>query len=275
MKKIPIGIYEKALPDFGESVDIKRNMYLLAEMGYDFLEISLDRQKLKRLQWTNEEKKAWVHASLDSGVKLYNIVLSAHRDFPFGSENANTRQEALDIMKQTIEFAAHIGIRTIQVAGYYTESNEVSNNDSKKRFIEGLYHSVESAKQSGVMLGIENVDKDIISLEQIREIIEEINSPWLKMYPDIGNLAANGKDVEQEITKNIHHLVGIHLKDVKKGVFRRVPYGEGIVDFNSFFKKMYELSYRGPYGLEMWNDNHKNSVEIIKNARKWMLNQMV
>src|SRR5699024_1178766 len=275
MKKIPIVIYEKALPDFGESVDIKRNMYLLAEMGYDFLEISLDRQKLKRLQWTNEEKKAWVHASLDSGVKLYNIVLSAHRDFPFGSENANTRQEALDIMKQTIEFAAHIGIRTIQVAGYYTESNEVSNNDSKKRFIEGLYHSVESAKQSGVMLGIENVDKDIISLEQIREIIEEINSPWLKMYPDIGNLAANGKDVEQEITKNIHHLVGIHLKDVKKGVFRRVPYGEGIVDFNSFFKKMYELSYRGPYGLEMWNDNHKNSVEIIKNARKWMLNQMV
>jgi L-ribulose-5-phosphate 3-epimerase len=271
-KTIKLGIYEKALP---VSEDIGGIFHLAAEAGYSFFEMALDRDRLPRFQWSPEQKAAWLRASLNSGVNLYNLVLSAHRDFPFGCKEAKVREQALQIMEQAIDFSASMGIRTIQIAGYYTLENEETTDDSKKRFLEGMYKSAELASKSGVMLGIENVDRDIISLDQMKEIVEEVRSPWLKMYPDIGNLMAHHFDVKQALIENIDHIVGIHLKDTREGVFRRVPYGEGIVDFKAAFEILFEAGYDGPFGLEMWNDNSENSLEIIKEARTWMLDQML
>ena len=271
MKTIKLGIYEKALPI---NKDIEEVLHSVAEAGYSLYEIALDKDRLPRFQWSTEQKATWLRATLNSGVHFYNLVLSAHRDFPFGSKEAKIRQQALQIMEQAIDFSAGMGIRTIQIAGYYTLEHEVSTDDSKKRFLEGMYQSAELASQAGVMLGLENVDRDIISLEQIKEVVEEVHSPWLKMYPDVGNLTAHHFNVKQALAENINHIVGIHLKDTKEGVFRRVPYGEGIVNFKAVFESLFKAGYRGPFSLEMWNDNSRNSLEIIKGARTWILDQM-
>lgn len=272
MKTMKLGIYEKALP---LDEDIESNLYSAAEAGYSFFEMALDKDRLERFQWTAEQKATWIRASFNSRVNFYNMVLSAHRDFPFGSNEVKFRKQALTIMEQAIDFSVSMGIRTIQIAGYYTLENEETTEDSKKWFLEGMYQSAELASKSGIMLGIENMDRDIISLEQMKEIVEEVRSPWLKMYPDIGNLTAHHFDVKQALTENINHIVGIHLKDTREGVFRRVPYGEGIVDFKGAFETLFEAGYDGPFGLEMWNDNSENSLEIIKEARSWMLDQML
>ncbi|MBP2079439.1 L-ribulose-5-phosphate 3-epimerase [Oceanobacillus polygoni] len=272
MKTIKLGIYEKALP---LNKDIEDVLHSIADAGYSFFEMALDKDRLPRFQWSTEQKATWLRASLNSGVRFYNMVLSVHRDFPFGSKEVEIRQQAMQIMEQAIDFSSSMGIRTIQIAGYYTLEHEVTTDDSKKRFLEGMYRSAELASQAGVMLGIENVDRDIISLEQIKEIVEEVQSPWLKMYPDVGNLTAHHFNVKQSLAENINHIIGIHLKDTKEGVFRRTPFGEGIVDFKAVFETLFEAGYDGPFGLEMWNDNSRNSMEIIKEARTWMLDQML
>jgi L-ribulose-5-phosphate 3-epimerase len=272
MKTMKLGIYEKALP---LNEDIENILHSAAEAGYSFFEMALDKERLPRFQWSPEQKSTWLRASLNSGVNFYNMVLSAHRDFPFGSNDRKVRKQALQIMEQAIDFSASMGIRTIQIAGYYTLEQEKTTDDSEKWFLEGMYQSAELASQAGMMLGIENVDRDIISLEQMKPIVENVNSPWLKMYPDVGNLSAHQFDVKQSLVENIEHLVGIHLKDTKEGIFRRVPFGEGIVDFQAVFETLFKAGYDGPFGLEMWNDNSGNSLEIIKEARKWMLDQML
>ncbi|WP_203553322.1 L-ribulose-5-phosphate 3-epimerase [Bacillus sp. B15-48] len=271
MKAMKLGIYEKALP---LSEDIEGVLYSAAEAGYSLFEIALDKDRLPRFQWSTEEKATWLRASLNSGVHFSNMVLSAHRDYPFGSKETKVREQALQIMEQAVDFSASMGIRTIQIAGYYTLEYEETTEDSKKRFIEGMHQSAELASQAGVMLGIENVDRDIISLGQMKEIVEKVNSPWMKMYPDVGNLTAHHFDVKQSLVENVQHFVGIHLKDTKEGVFRRVPYGEGIVDFKGVFEVLFDAGYAGPFALEMWNDNSENSMEIIKEARTWILDQM-
>ncbi len=272
MKTMKLGIYEKALP---LNKDIENILHLVAEAGYSFFEIALDKDRLSRFQWSSEQKATWLRASLNSGVNFYNMVLSAHRDFPFGSKEVKVREQALQIMEQAIDFSASMGIRTIQIAGYYTLEHEETTEDSKKRFLEGMYQSAELACKYGVMLGIENVDRDIISLGQMKQIIEDVRSPWFKMYPDVGNLTAHHFNVKESLVENIDHIIGIHLKDTKDGIFRRVPYGEGIVDFKAVFEVLFESGYDGPFGLEMWNDNSRNSLEIIKEARTWMLDQML
>lgn len=271
MKQARMGIYEKALPHID---DIEYTLHAVANSGYEFIEIALDKDRLERFKWSAEQKTNWVHASINSGVDFYNMVLSAHRDFPFGSKEKKVREQAIKIMEDAVEFSADMGIRTIQIAGYYTLESEETTVDSKKRFMEGMFKSAEIASRAGIMLGIENMDRDIISLDQIKEIVEKVRSPWLRMYPDVGNLTAHQFDVSKALAENIDHIIGIHLKDTREEVFRRVPYGEGLVDFQKVFQVLYESDYKGPFGLEMWNDDSEDSIQIIKEARIWMLEQM-
>ena len=51
------------------------------------------------------------------------------------------------------------------------------------------------------MLGLENLDTPFVeNLSKALAIIHEIDSPWLHLYPDIGNLAAAGYHPPDELT---------------------------------------------------------------------------
>jgi L-ribulose-5-phosphate 3-epimerase UlaE len=54
-----------------------------------------------------------------------------------------------------------------------------------------------------------------------------------------------------------------------------VPFGRGIVPFVDAFRKLAEMGYAGPVMLEMWNDDSAESLQIIRDAREWVLARMV
>ncbi len=64
-----------------------------------------------------------------------------------------------------------------------------------------------------------------------------LNNPWFQLYPDIGNLSAWDNDVQMELQAGIGHIVAVHVKDTKPGVFKNVPFGEGVVATGSVFSK--------------------------------------
>ena len=273
MDKATIGIYEKALPASGDWVS---KFDVAKQAGYDFVEIAIDEsdERLSRLAWSHEERLALKRASIATGIKLNSIVLSAHRRYPMGSANRETRDHALKILKQTVDFASDTGFRMIQLAGYYV-FYEAHSNNNYELFCDSLSQAIEYASGQAVMLALENVDgKDIVSVEQIMHFVDMFNSPFFKAYPDVGNLAGNGFKVEAELQKATGHLVGIHLKDAQVEVFRRVNFGEGIVDFQKAFRALAEMNYSGNFLIEMWNDNSPDAMQIVMNARKWIINRM-
>jgi len=81
-------------------------------------------------------------------------------------------------------------------------------------------------------------------------------------------------DITKELELGKDNIIGIHLKDTKLGEYRRVLYGDGIVDFTETFKTLKTLNYSGPFLLEMWNDDAPNAVQIVSEARAWMQNKM-
>ena len=91
-------------------------------------------------------------------------------------------------MRKAIDFAGDVGLRVVQVMGYDV-FYETSDEETGLNFIEGLRLGARWAGQSGVMLGLENLDTPFVeNLSTALSIIREIDSPWLKLYPDIGNL---------------------------------------------------------------------------------------
>lgn len=279
---INIGIYEKALP---KNISWEERIKLVKECGYDFMEISIDEtdERLVRLEYSKEEIKEIRDYLLDADVRIPSMCFSGHRRFPMGSMSQETRDKAMELMEKAIVFADRLGIRTIQLAGYdvyYEEGNE----QTKKYFIENLKRSVKWAESMNITLAIEIMDhKFINSITKYMEFSKIVNSPYLKVYPDIGNLSAwpeNNIREELELGIKEKEIVAIHLKDTLKvtdefsGKFKEVPFGEGCVDFVESFKILKELKYNGPFLIEMWTEKSENPLEDVMNAKKWIIDKM-
>jgi len=279
LDRAPIGIYEKALPS---SFSWEEKLMAAKEAGFDYLEISIDEtdEKLARLDWSTQEREDLKKLISSTGVMIPSMCLSGHRRFPFGSKNVDTRKKAFDIMKKAIKLSVDLGIRTIQLAAYdvyYEEEDETT----KALFIEGMEKSIAMASKAGVMLALEIMDTKFIStILRAMPYVTRFNSPWFKIYPDLGNLSAWSSDVESELELGITHTVAIHVKETKPGVFKEVPFGEGIVKFSSIFKKLKQLNYQGPFLIEMWADNNKviskeEATRDIYNARLFVQRKMI
>ena len=276
-KPFRLGLYEKALPN---SLDWEEKILMAKELGFDFIEISVDEsdERLQRLDWSDDEIYRLRHLCEKYGLPLQSMCLSAHRRFPFGSEDPAIRQQAHDIMEKAINLAFKLGIRCIQLAGYdvYYEPHSPATH---LRFIEGMKTATKMAERAGVMLGVEIMDTPYLnSLSKFEVLKKAIPSPYFMAYPDVGNITGWNYDTCTELKLSSEHIVQIHLKDTRKvssdckGQFRDLVIGEGQVDFPAIFRTLAEMQYNGPMVLEMWaQDEHwVNNLRLAKSRLESM-----
>lgn len=267
--RIPLGIYEKALPS---ATNWRQKFDFAKQAGFDFVEISIDEsdERLARLKWTQSERAEFIKSARDTGNPVFSLCLSAHRKYALGSADKKIREQAFEIMAQAINLASDIGVRVIQLAGYYVYY-EPEIPDTEKRYSEGLSYGLKLAEKAGVMLALENVDGvHVNSIERALRYVRQFNSPWFQIYPDIGNLTEQGLDVARELQLGWGHYVGLHVKDVRKGQVRRIPFGTGLVDFDAAFKRLAELGFESPVLIEMWNDDTPDAMKAIREAHDFI-----
>lgn len=265
-----LGLYEKALP---ENLDWEEKLSLARQAGYSFMELSIDgsEERLERLKWDKIKRRKLREIAEDIEIPLLTMCLSAHRKFPLGSAHQEFCNKGIKIMEDAIWFAFNLGIRIVQVAGYDVLIDETSTDETKETYLKNLKKSVELASKLGIVLAIENVDiPSATSIEQIMYFVNKIKSPWLQIYPDIGNLYAMKLDVLKELKLGETHIVALHIKDTVKSIVRRIPYGEGNVDFISTFKALKKINFHGPLLLEMWADDSKDNFNMIVHAKDWI-----
>lgn len=276
---LELGIYEKALP---KNISWRERLEMAKDAGYKFVEISIDEtdERLARLEWNNEERIDFSRAVLETGIRVPSMCFSGHRRFPLGSENKEIRKKSLELMKKAIELAADLGIRNIQMAGYDVYY-EKGNEKTRELYIDGMKQSLKWAEQAQIMLSIEIMDHPFMnSITKYLEFSKILNSPFLTVYPDCGNLSAWENNVATEMEKGITEISAIHLKDTLAvtpefpGKFKEVPFGEGCVDFIDFFKILKKLDYNGPLLIEMWTEKSEDPIVEIKKAREWMIEKM-
>lgn len=274
-----LGLYEKALdPKF----DWRTRFEKAKELGFDYVEISIDEtdERLSRLDWSLAEIDAFRHVALESGMICQSMCLSVHRRFPFGSKDAAVREKAHTILKKAVDFCYYAGIRVIQLAGYDVYY-EPSNPESVKHFRQAMAWSAKVAEQKQVMLAMEIMDTPFLnSISKHMSYEAMIQSPWYKVYPDMGNISAwPENDVDFEFEQGLSSIVGVHLKDTlpvtetHTGKFKGVPFGTGCVDFPRRFAQLEKLRYTGPYMMEMWYDSDVFPEQEVLRSRQWIEEQ--
>ncbi len=260
-----LGLYEKSMP---EELTLPEKLAATKIAGFDYLELSIDETdtKLARLAWSQDEIGALQRSQADTGVPIKSICLSGHRRFPLGHPDPKVQSRSLDIMRGAIELAARLGVRIIQIAGYDVYY-EPSTPATREIFGRNLARSVEMAAREGVILAFETMETEFLNTAtKAMYWVNLINSPYLQVYPDIGNLTnaarAAGTDVLADLRSAKGHLVALHLKETKPGVFREVPYGEGHVDFAAAAREALALGVRLFVG-EFWHKGEENWRDIL------------
>lgn len=274
-----LGLYEKALP---KSLGWPEKLLAAKSLGFDFVEMSVDEseERLARLSWSRKERSRLRQAAEAAGLPIRSLCFSGQRKYPLGSRDPQTRRQSIDLMEKCLDLAGDLGIRVIQLAGYdvyYEQGGE----DTRTLFGEGLQTCADLAAARQVMLGVEIMDTTFMSsITKYLAFDRQVNSPWLAVYPDIGNLSAWNNDVAAELERGFSRIVGIHVKETLKvatgfaGQFRDVPFGRGDVAFTPIFAKLRELRYQGPFVLELWGDNLVAPLAEIKRSREFVLEKL-
>ena len=229
------------------------------EFGFDWIEFSVDEsdEKLARLDWTSEERNVVKEAMRLEGGELRTMCLSGHRRYPLGTLDPVKKAKALEVLHKAIGLAADLGIRIIQVPGYDVVEEE-SNDMTRAMFIENMHTAVKWAAAEGIVLAFETMTTEFMNtVEKAVQIVHEIDSPFLHIYPDVANiiyqLDGTGMDVDSDLQKGRGRIVAAHVKETDKDHNRRIPFGSGD-DHAQYVKHMTVLKNMGVrmFNAEFW-----------------------
>ena len=223
-----------------------------ARMGFDGIEFllvqmsSVDNSHLQKLK-----KKAF-HAGLDI------MGLSTHQGFLNPSENY--RNDNINKTIDQIEIAYKLGIPTMRIntgrwgtsesfdtlmanKGIEPPISGYTETDGFPWVIDSIEKCLPTAEKCGVVLGLENHWGLGISAKNVKKIIEEIDSPWLKATLDTGNFL---EDRDNQI-KNLAPYACL--------VQAKTYYGGGVwytldIDYESIGRVMRDNNYKGYISLE-------------------------
>jgi len=272
MRAYTIGLYEKAMPG---TLTWREKLEAAKAAGYDFLEISIDEteEKLNRLQWSREERLELVKLMYEIDLPIHTMCLSGHRKYPIGSSDPKTCARGMEIMEQAIRLAQDLGVRIIQLAGYDVYYEE-STKETVERFEKNLKKCVQMAAKAGVLMGFETMETEFMnSCGKAMRYVESVDSEYLGVYPDSGNLNNAALLYEQDVLEDLKtcrgHVVALHLKETVPGKYRDMMYGEGRVNFPAIIDAAWSIGVR-KFVTEFWYQGKENWMEDLYTANRKM-----
>ena len=105
------------------------------------------------------------------------------------------------------------------------------------------------------------------------EYVNKLESPYLGVYPDIGNLKNASLlykvSVNEDMKLGKCHIFAAHLKETIPGKYREIPYGTGHSDFVDNIQELKKQGVRMFVG-EFWYTGEENWKDIILQSNSFL-----
>ncbi len=186
----------------------------LKKAGFEGIQLGLsDPPAELTLRTTDADVTRLARACRDAGLEPHSLV-SVPRFF---REDVDDRKRSFAEAGRALEVAAGLGARTILIhPGQLTPA--VPYDDCWKFALEGLNALKDRAASLHLRLGLENVwNKFLMSPLEFVRLLDEVNSPAVGIWFDVGNVVAVGYPEQWVRILGGGRLVGIHVKDFKRG----------------------------------------------------------
>ena len=166
---------------FGEKLSIVEKFKVLQEIGYDGVELNSPG---------GVNKDEALAASRVTEFPIHGVVDSIHWGTRLSSPDKATRRKGLEGLKTAIHDASKVGgSAVLLVPGAVRDAKNENAEQVWDRSIEQIRLLLPLAEKLKIHILIETVWNGFCyKPEQFRDYIDEIDSPWVQAYYDIGNM---------------------------------------------------------------------------------------
>ena len=202
---------------FPNAMRFTDGLALLKRAGYDGVELWLGERPWFQMQTTDAEIRAMGRQVRDAGLEVSDVANALDWKENIASRDPEKREAAVRHIKRQIEAAQIVGTDAILiVAGVVTD--DTPYNEVYMRTVGTLQTLAEVAAKARVKIGVENCNSEqrfLLSPREFATFLDEINSPWVGIHLDVGNIHDTGF-AEQWIEIHGPRITRIHVKDVHK-----------------------------------------------------------
>jgi sugar phosphate isomerase/epimerase len=167
-----------------------------------------------------------------------------------GDRDEAQRRPQLERFKAHLRFARDLGCSVVgtETGSLNSDFSRHPDNDGEEAYrivLESVRELVGEAAACGVVVGIEAVERYVISSpRRLRRLLDDVNSPHLRVIYDPVNLLCAANHAQQDaIMAEAHTLLGdrmriVHAKDfaVVEGRFEERPAGQGQLHYRSLMQ---------------------------------------
>jgi hexulose-6-phosphate isomerase len=234
IKEVPLvkkGVCYGTLPN---SLPEHRRLELAKEAGFDGVELSQtpDPKTIEKL----------AEMARDCGLEIPSVMCSTNWPTPISSTDEAVRTEGIAGVKAGLEQCKAVGVDVLLVVpGMVTE--DVRYSAAYEISQKSLRELVPLAESLGVTMGIENVwNKFLLSPLEMRDFIDEVDSPFVQAYFDVGNMLIWGYPHDW-IETLADRIKKVHVKDFDVRSRTFVGLLQGSVDFPRVMNALRGVGY--------------------------------
>ena len=244
---------------------IEESFEIAKKAGYDGIELALDEDGRTGLNSTTQELAKIREQAEKIGLELPSVASGLYWTYPFSSDDEAVREKGVQIAEKQLEMAKALGADTILVVPgavnvpWNPNFKAVRYDIAYDRALSALNRIKSKAEALKIHIGIENVwNQFLLSPLEMRNLIDEIGSPYVGAYFDVGNVVAFGQP-EDWIRILGSRIRKVHFKD-----FRRNPGGlgsfvdllAGDVNWPEVMAALKDIAYDGWITAEMGGYQH-------------------
>jgi L-ribulose-5-phosphate 3-epimerase len=214
---------------------------LARETGFDAIEM----QTVTR----DEEAVEIKEAAAGAGLRIHSVMNMDHWRLPLSSGDADVVRGSVRGMETSMRNAALWGADTVLLVPAVVDA-KTSYRDAYERSQRVIRERLlPMARDLKVVIAVEEVwNKFLLSPMEFARYVDELDSPWLKAYFDVGNVVLYA--FPQDWIRTLGpRIVKLHLKDFtfdgRNGTFAWKAIGEGDIDWIEVRRALNDIKYTG------------------------------
>lgn len=278
---------------FDQAVSIEQCMRIAKDAGFEGIELALAAKGELNIESSEEQILSIRQKSEEIGIKINSLATGLYWQFSLTSNREDIREKARWLVKKQIDTAALLGADTILVCpgtvgvdfkpeevvpdadpnDFFAGSEIIDYDVAYERARDALIELAPYAQKKGIVMGIENIwNKFLLSPMEMRNFLDEINSPYVGAFLDVGNMMLFGYP-EHWIKILGKRIKKVHFKDYRrdaKGLAGFVDLLAGDVDWVKVVAGLEAIGYEGWANAEMCPIYKQYSDQIVYNTSNTM-----
>jgi hexulose-6-phosphate isomerase len=217
---------------------------LLKDLGFDGVELDSPGAV------DNQQARA---ASQTVGLPIHGVVDDIHWNVRLSDPDPATRARGLAGLRKAIEDSHSVGGSTVLlVPGKVTDPEHENQQQVWRRSIDGIRQAIPLAARLGIRILIENVWNGFCyrpdgpadqTADQLAAYLDELSSPWVGSYFDIGNHQKYGQPAQWIRTLG-RRIVKLDVKGFARPN-RFCDIGAGDIDWPGVRQALREIRFTG------------------------------